>query len=172
MAGCIAQHAICTNYGAKEDGTILNLKTMRNVKPWMNNCGYLYVNVRLNKKTKTYRLHRFVYECFIGDIPPELQVDHIDNDKVNNCIDNLQLLTPAANVQKAPVGKRGGKNLPIPVVSICLASGERQTFSSMRAAARALEVNVGQISRIMRKERGYVSTQSKTNGLLYSFEKA
>ena len=28
MVGCIAQHPIYTNYGAKEDGSILNLKTM------------------------------------------------------------------------------------------------------------------------------------------------
>ena len=171
MAGCIAQHAICKNYGAKEDGTILNLRTMQNLEPWLHRSGYLRVNVYLNKKQKTYYLHRFVYECFKGDIPSELQVDHIDNDKQNNCIDNLQLLTPAANSQKALVGKRGGKKLSISVVSICVETGERQTFSSMREAARALEVNVGRISSIVRKEKYYVSTQSKTNGLWYSFEK-
>ena len=33
MVGCIAQHPIYTNYGAKEDGSILNLKTMRCLKP-------------------------------------------------------------------------------------------------------------------------------------------
>ena len=97
MAGCIAQHPICKNYGAKEDGTILNLMTMRNIKPWMNNRGYLHVCVYLNKKRTIYQHHRFVYECFRGDIPYELQVDHI---KLNNHIDNLQLLTPSANVQK------------------------------------------------------------------------
>ena len=130
------------------------------------------MDVYLNKKRKTYQHHRFVYECFKGDIPPELQVDHIDNDKKNNCIDNLQLLTSAANCQKAPVGKRGGKKLPISVVSICVASGERQTFPSMYAAAKTLGVDVGQISRIVRKEIGFVSTKSKTTQLWYTFEKA
>ena len=172
MAGCIAQHPIFTNYGAKEDGTILNLRTMRNLKPWMNNRGYLRVCVCLNKKRKKYLLHRFVYECFRGEIPPELQVDHIDNNKKNNCIDNLQLLTPAANCQKAPAGKRDPRKPPISVVSICLASGERQTFPSMYAAGKELEVDAGQISKIVRKEIGRVSTQSKTTHLWYSFEKA
>lgn len=171
MVGCIAQHPVYTNYGAKEDGTILNLRTMKNIKPRMNCRGYLLVDVYLNKKRKTYQHHRFVYECFKGDIPPELQVDHIDNDKKNNCIDNLQLLTSAANCQKAPAGKRDPRRPPISVVSICLASGERQTFPSMNAAARELGVYVGQISKIVRKEIGQVSTQSKTNGLWYSFEK-
>ena len=171
MVGCIAQHPVYTNYGAKEDGTILNLKTFRRLKAWANNCGYLRICVCKNGKQKHYLVHRFVYECFRGDIPSELQVDHIDNYKQNNCIDNLQLLTPAANVQKAPAGKRGGKKLLISVVSICLDTGERQTFPNMSAASRAFGVNVGSISRIVREDRNHTSTKSKTNGLWYKFEK-
>ena len=89
MVGCIAQHPIYTNYGAKEDGTILNLKTMRCRKPRLHRTGYLLLCVCKNGKQKNYSVHRFVYECFRGDIPSELQVDHIDNDKQNNCIDNF-----------------------------------------------------------------------------------
>ena len=170
MVGCIAQHPTYTNYGAKEDGTILNLKTMCCRKPQLQN-GYLYVNVRKNSKRKNYRVHHFVYECFRGDIPRELQVDHRDNDKKNNCIDNLQLLTPSANCKKyASNGKVYHR--AISVVSICVETDERQTFPSMGEAARALGVHVGNISRIVRKERGLVSTQSKTTGLRYTFEKA
>ena len=33
-------------------------------------------------------IHRFIYECFKGDII--FEIDHIDNDKKNNHIDNLQ----------------------------------------------------------------------------------
>ena len=91
MVGCIAQHPIYTNYGAKEDGSILNLKTMRCIKTWTAR-EYLKINVYKNGKRKKYHVHRFVYECFRRDILPELQVDHIDNDKQNNCIDNLQLI--------------------------------------------------------------------------------
>ena len=125
-----------------------------------------------NGKRKPYQVHRFVFECFRGDIPPELQVHHIDNDKLNNCIDNLQLLTPVANCQKAPVGNRrkNGGRLPIPVISICLETGERETFPSMGVAAKNLDVYVGNISKIVRNKAR--STQSKTTGLRYKFEKA
>ena len=170
MVGCIAQHPIYTNYGAKEDGSILNLKTMRCLKPCVVR-GYLKFFACKNGKRKNYQVHRFVYECFRGDIPSELQVDHIDNNKQNNCIDNLQLLTPAENCQKAPVGNGiRGRRPPISVISICVESGERQTFLSMHKAARILEVNPGCIFRIVRNEAR--STQSKTNGLWYTFEKA
>ena len=170
MVGCIAQHPIYTNYGAKEDGTILNLKTMRRLKPWLHRDGYLSIVAYKNGKRKPYQVHRFVFECFRGDIPSELQVDHIDNDKQNNCIDNLQLLTPAENCQKAPVGKRRENGKPrIPVISICVETGERQTFPSMNSAARALGVSSGTISDIVRNKTR--STQSKTTGLRYKFEK-
>ena len=172
MVGCIAQHPTYTNYGAKEDGTILNLKTMRRLKPRTNNSGYLRIVVCKNGKPKQYYVHRFVFESFKGDIPLKLQVDHIDNDKQNNCIDNLQLLTPAANSQKAPSGNRrqnGGRS-PISVISICVESGERQTFPSMQKAARILGVYPGTISSIVRNK--IHSTQSKTTGQWYTFEKA
>ena len=170
MVGCIAQHPIYTSYGAKEDGSILNLKTMRCLKPWTTNRGYLKIFACKNGKRKHYYVHRFVYECFRGDILPELQVDHIDNDKQNNCIDNLQLLTPAANCQKAPVGNRIGRKPRIPVISICVETSERQTFLSMHKAARILGVNPFCISSIVRNKAR--STQSKTTGLWYKFEKA
>ena len=170
MVGCIAQHPIYTNYGAKEDGSILNLKTMRCRKLELHKNGYLKIDVCKNGKRKYYHVHRFVYECFRGDIPSDLQVDHIDNDKQNNCIDNLQLLTPAENCQKAHVGNRVGRKPRIPVISICVETSERKTFSSMNAAACALGVNSFCISRIVRNKAR--STQSKTNGLWYTFEKA
>ena len=171
MVGCIAQHPIYTNYGAKEDGSILNLKTMRCRKPQIQNVVYFKIHVCKNGKRKNYLAHRFVYECFRGDIPPELQVDHIDNDKQNNSIDNLQLLTSSANCKKASIdGNRVGRKPRISVVSFCLETSERKTFSSMNAAARALGVNRGLISSIVRNKAS--STQSKTNGLWYTFEKA
>ena len=144
---------------------------MRCRKLALHKNGYLKIDTYKNGKRKYYLVHRFIYECFRGDIPSKLQVDHIDNDKQNNCIDNLQLLTPAENCQKAPVGKKGKSRKPsISVVSICEETGESQTFLSMLEASHALGVNSGQISKIVRNKRRF--TQSKTTGLWYKFEKA
>ena len=49
--------------------------------------------------------HVASYLWFKGDIPHELDVDHIDNDKVNNHPDNLQLLTRAENLRKNGIGR-------------------------------------------------------------------
>lgn len=45
-------------------------------------------------------VHRVVYTWFNGFIPNGLLVDHINNDKMDNKIENLQLLTPEQNLFK------------------------------------------------------------------------
>ena len=44
--------------------------------------------------------HRLVYAWFKGKVPTGMVVDHIDDDKLNNDPNNLQLLTPAENIAK------------------------------------------------------------------------
>lgn len=55
---------------------------------------------RFNGKSNHF-VHRIVFRAFIGDIPIGFQIDHIDGNKKNNSIDNLQLLTPSENTKKA-----------------------------------------------------------------------
>ena len=45
-----------------------------------------------------YRLHRVVYETFIGDIPKGYVIDHIDTNSLNNRLDNLRCCTQYENV--------------------------------------------------------------------------
>ena len=62
-------------------------------------------------------LHRMIWVAFFGNIPKGLVLDHIDGDRSNNRLDNLQLLTHRQNVSKGiikksslPVGVRPSKN--------------------------------------------------------------
>lgn len=67
--------------------------------------GYQQVCLSVNGSRKYKSIHRLVYESINGDIPYNLQVDHINNDKTDNRICNLQLLSLAENVRKANLGK-------------------------------------------------------------------
>lgn len=49
--------------------------------------------------------HVLVWLWFKGDIPDGMDLDHIDNDKSNNHISNLQLLTRAENIKKRGMGR-------------------------------------------------------------------
>lgn len=58
-----------------------------------NHCGYLEVRIGGVKKG----VHQWVYMTFVGEITEGLEVNHIDEDKHNNCVWNLNLMTPKEN---------------------------------------------------------------------------
>lgn len=49
--------------------------------------------------------HRIVYALVHGECPEQLTVDHIDGNKSNNSIDNLQLLSRGDNSRKSHIGR-------------------------------------------------------------------
>ena len=64
--------------------------------------GYRCVTIRKDNNVKVFRIHRLVIEHF-GEKQPseEYQVNHIDGDKSNNRIDNLEWVTPRENTLHA-----------------------------------------------------------------------
>ena len=63
--------------------------------------GYRVVNIRNNTTKLQCRVHRIIWISQNGIIPDGYVVDHINNDKQDNRIENLQLLTPKENSTKA-----------------------------------------------------------------------
>ena len=65
------------------------------------------------KPIKRMYLHRCVWEAFRGPIPAGMTVNHIDGDKANNRLDNLELLTNAENSEHAfRIGLKKRKMMP------------------------------------------------------------
>lgn len=65
--------------------------------------GYLFVCFCVNQDRKYFKIHKLVAMAFLNHIPDGTQkivVDHIDNNKLNNRLDNLQLLTQRQNSSK------------------------------------------------------------------------
>lgn len=58
-----------------------------------NKTGY-YLNTTIRK-----RIHRYVWEFYNGEIPKGYEIHHIDYDKSNNDISNLQMLTKKAHME-------------------------------------------------------------------------
>jgi len=72
------------------------------LKQGIGNDGYKIVVLSKNRKRKTLAVHRIVWDHF-GDRPrngKKLQVDHKDENKINNNINNLQLLSCRENISK------------------------------------------------------------------------
>ena len=85
--------------------------------------GYILITVYDLGIKKHYLKHRFIFECFHGKINDvKLVVDHINNIKIDNRLENLQLITQSQNQKKE---HRKGKNLPpIRVRATNINSGE------------------------------------------------
>lgn len=89
------------NYeGLYQASNLGRIKSKRKVlKPNYTQNGYLKVQLSKNGKTKTYLVHLLVKRAFDGY--NNLQVDHKDGNKSNNCLDNLEYVTQQENTIRA-----------------------------------------------------------------------
>ena len=68
-------------------------------KPRFDRYGYLRINLQFEGKHITKTIHRLVYETF-REYDVNFTIDHIDGDKTNNNLENLQLLSFSENTKK------------------------------------------------------------------------
>ena len=155
-------HPVFSNYAASKSGDIISLRTKKIMS--LAKCGgYLYFVIYDKKleKRKNYYQHRFVYEVFKGPIPKNLEIDHINNCKIDNRISNLQLLNHKQNV-----GKSRNKS----IISTTIENGEKKVFISITKAANELGIYAGNISNICRKRKYCKTATSNKDGKKYTFK--
>lgn len=77
-------------------------------------------------------VHKLVYETFYGEKPKHMSIDHIDNNRLNNSVDNLQLLTPGENSAKQAHVFGYGNEMPVELID--LQTGKREITTCRRIA--------------------------------------
>jgi len=72
------------------------------LKPGVCRCGYLSVGLYKDTKVKTKMIHQLVAESFLNHKPDgmKLVVDHMNNVKTDNRLENLQVITNRENSSK------------------------------------------------------------------------
>ena len=130
-------HPVYDQYAASKCGKIINIDRKITLLGNPSNSNYLRCRVRA-KNTKNQKLvyvHRFVYESYYSIIPDGLVIDHINNDKIDNRICNLQLMTQQENSLKG-VKNRGKQSPPRPLVAINLSAMSDIIFRVWRVRER------------------------------------
>ena len=84
-------------YKIGSNGEIMNKRGLL-LKQSLDIDGYQRITL-YNGNKKTYRVHRLVVEHFIGSIPCDKEVNHIDYDRTNNHISNLEIVSHLENVR-------------------------------------------------------------------------
>ena len=151
-------HPIYSQYSASKDGQILGKKRKKILKGTNFANGYKYFTLHAGNISKSYLVSRFVYECFKGNIPDDKEVDHIDNNKENNSIKNLQLLTHKENTRKSHCKK---------VKSFNIETREEKNFRSVNEAAKYNCISPSSLCLNCKKRTKIVT--SKKDGMIYIF---
>lgn len=71
------------------------------IKSYDNGIGYYKIKLCKNGKIKHFYLHRLVAQAFLEDYSPLLEINHINHNKKDNDIRNLELVSHLENMRKA-----------------------------------------------------------------------
>ena len=99
-------------YEVSNLGNVKSLTRNKLLKPAStraSNRGYLFV--QLGKDHKLKYIHRAVWEAFNGPIPEGLQINHLDENKLNNSLNNLSLVTHRENMNWGSLPEKFAKHI-------------------------------------------------------------
>jgi hypothetical protein len=128
----------------------------RNLKGSLQSRGYL--RIHCNELGKDFYIHRLVAEAFFGPCPEGYEVNHIDGNKANNAVENLEYCTRGENVRHSVItglALRGTKNGNAKITEDTVREIRRRCAlgESQRLVGLDYGLQQMQISRIVRRER-------------------
>jgi hypothetical protein len=93
------------NYSVSNLGNVKNNKTNKTLNPCAHRDGYLSLGLMNNKVRKAFQVHRLVGLTFISPVEGKTCIDHIDNNRKNNCLYNLRWASHRENNHNMSVTK-------------------------------------------------------------------
>lgn len=147
------------------------------LKPFVSTGGYLYVTI--SKDTNNFcpkRVHRIVAITFIPNPLNLPQINHINEDKTDNRVENLEWCTEKYNsnyghrVEKFSSSNRNNPSLSKEVNQYDLDGNYLQSFPSAAEAARSINLNIRIAgNRIAQCCRGFYKKGNSAYGFLWKF---
>jgi hypothetical protein len=141
-------------YVERQIGSCIVSEIIKKIQKCSNE--YLMIGLRKNKKTKLRLVHILVAQAFIDNPKNKPQVNHINGNKRDNSIKNLEWATRSENAyhayrvlnRKVVCNPHKGKDNKFSKKVLCLNNGT--IYHSAGEAARALDTYQGNISRVCR----------------------
>lgn len=133
------------------------------IKPIESSHGYYVVTLNKNGKSKQFRVHRLVAEAFIPNPDKLPMINHKDENKMNNCVENLEWCDAAYNNNYGNRLNKVAMKLGKAVIGIELATGKESFYYSMTQAAKETNSDHRKISAVVR------GTRKKHNGRIWRY---
>lgn len=158
-------------YKISENGNVFSMKRMRLIKPYLNKSGYKMIALCRGMDAKHFLLHRVIAITFIENGENKPEVNHIDCDKLNNHISNLEWVTKAENREHARINgllkqtkeqrESAGKWFQKKVAQIDNNGEVIRIFESETKACKYFGFHKGTISRYIRGKRKHKELKFK-----------
>lgn len=154
-------------YFCKEDGSIYSLyirkhKTKRTLekakklKGAKHGSGYTTVGLWFNNKAYSFLSHRVVWSFFNGNIPSNKEINHINGNKIDNKLTNLELVTHSENMRHAFLGGKmlkGEKIYQSKLTEKQIIDIRKIKGSTQKEIANKFGISRQQISKILLRQR-------------------
>lgn len=125
------------DYSVSSLGRIRNNRTGRILKGVPNTFGYLQVFLYKNGRPKRFTIHQLVASYFLPDQMGK-ELNHINEDKLNNRVENLEYITHKENCNYGTRNSRMATKLSKPLIQYDLHGNEIRRFNSASEVQRVL----------------------------------
>lgn len=122
-------------YEIEEDGTLYGYRG-RKMANTLGNHGYVYNTLSTEQGRKNFLRHRLVALAFIENTENKAEINHLNEDKTNNHVENLEWSTRAENINHGTGTERSTQSRSKPVIGTCIKTGKKIEFPSTNEAGR------------------------------------
>ena len=138
-------------YEISNFGNVRNIKTRKLLTGDINNCGYHRVCLYHNNKKKKYFRHRLVAEHFLEKVKDKNFVNHIDGNKANNNVNNLEWVTRKENMVHARDTGLLEKRTNKPFIVI-FNNMKQKKYNNLEQLAKEIDISYAMISLWLNKK--------------------
>ena len=107
-------------YAVTSCGKVWSYMSQKFLEPSADKKGYLKVNLCKNGKAKNFRVHRLVAEAYIPNPNNLPMINHKDENKTNNCLQNLEWCDAKYNINYGTRNEKVANSLKIPIIQFDL----------------------------------------------------